>query len=129
MNGVINNSMSDDTKDDKEPLTFQDLGMELQWSEASQLQIGQQYPMMGAITKILSEDLADVKVEVNHNIEISLNVASAENLDMLKRKSFETGIFITEITELDLDNPDPKAYKIKGRANAIIFGRSPNPMQ
>ena len=68
------------------------------------------------ITEILSCDGDDVTVQINHQISATLKIKSAERLDVLKQKAFESGIFVAKILELE--------PKIQVECQAVIFGKT-----
>lgn len=103
-------SMSEDEKD-----FFDKFGLSVSPSE---VQIGETYPIYGMITKILSEELGSVIVEINYSIEATLTVAEVEKVNLLKERSFEPGIFVSKVIE--------KEPKIKVDCNGVVFGKRQN---
>ncbi len=95
-----------------DPKTLDDLGLEV---GSTEVEVGQTYPLLGLITKLIKDEPGNLVVEFNHNIELTLIVSSQESIDIVKSRAFETGIFITEILEV--------SPVIKGVCRAIIFGR------
>lgn len=80
---------------------FDELGLDVTSSEASQLEVGESYPIYGCITNIIREDLekGEVQVEINYSIELTLSLSDPDKLEIIKERAFEPGIFVTKITE------------------------------
>lgn len=62
--------------------------------------IGQTYPLVGVITKIISEEPEDLVFEINYNIHIHVHGNKENYFDTIKSRLFESGIFIAEIVDL-----------------------------
>ena len=100
---------------EKESDFFEKHGLEVQGTE---VEVGQTYPIYGMITAFISEDLEnEVIVEVNQNLNIKVMISEEDKLNILKERSFEPGIFVTEITE------NEKGLPIKGLCKTVVFGK------
>jgi len=84
-------------------------------------EVGGVYPLYGMITKFLSEEVGNVVVELNFNIELKLNIDSADKVEIIKSRAFEPGIFVTEIIQIE--------GGIKGDCTTVVFGRKQNLQQ
>ena len=110
-------SENDNTNTENENL-FNNLGLDVKFAE---VEVGQIYPIYGAITKIISEDLGNVVVEINYNIQATMNIHEQDKLDLLKNRSFDSGIFVCTILEKD--------PTIKADCSTVIFGKNNNTVQ
>lgn len=90
---------------------FEKFGCEVK--EAA-VEIGQTYPIYGMITKIIDENLDNFTIEVNSYIQLKCQLNNAESVEKIKERSFEAGIFVTTVTDV---NP------IKGDCTTIVFGK------
>jgi hypothetical protein len=91
---------------------FEEFGLELQSGE---VEVGGTYPIFGMITKILGEEPGKVAVELNFNIVARLNIAEQENINLLKERAFESGIFVSTVVA--------KEPAIEVDCQTVIFGR------
>jgi len=108
----INTHMDkNDTTENK--TLFDDLGLSL---GVADVQVGQTYPIYGAITKFVSEELGNVVIEINENIQATLNIQEQDKLDVLKNRAFDVGIFICIITDL--------GPTIQAQCSTVIFGKN-----
>jgi hypothetical protein len=92
---------------------FSELGLAI---SEGKVEIGKVYPIFGMITQINECDGEDIKVEINHQIKANLKIRSAERLEVLRQKAFESGIFVAKIISLEPG--------IEVECQAVIFGRS-----
>lgn len=92
---------------------FSELGLAI---SEGKIEIGKVYPIFGMITEILDCSGTDVIVQINHQINARLKIKSAQRLEVLKQKAFESGIFVAKILELE--------PQIKVECQAVIFGRT-----
>jgi len=98
---------------------FEKFGLEVKFGE---VEVGESYPIYGMITKFIDENVETCIVEINNQIEVSMKIQEQSNLNLLKERSFEPGIFVVSITE--------KEPKIKGDCTTVVFGKkSQNDMQ
>jgi hypothetical protein len=124
--GEINTTMSDDTKNPENEINeltedknlFDDLGLSVKFGE---VEVGQVYPIYGLITEFVSEEPGNVVVKVNDNIQVTMNIEDREKIDVLKNRSFDPGIFVCTITEVDT--------LIKAECSTVIFGKNNNTIQ
>ena len=118
--------MSDDTKNPENEINeltedknlFEDLGLSVQFGD---VEVGQAYPIYGVITKFVSEEPGNVIVIINENIEVTMNVAEEDKINVLKNRTFDPGIFVCTITEVD--------KLIKAECSTVIFGKNNNMVQ
>lgn len=89
--------------------------------ESGKVEIGNTYPIYGMITKIISEELNNVIVELNYNIEATLSINEQEKINLLKERAFEPGIFVSTVTQ---NEPS-----IKVDCATIVFGKRQGEMQ
>lgn len=92
---------------------FQNFG--LTTTKPSDLEIGSTYPIYGMITKIISDKPDNVVVELNFSIECRMNITDSDKIETLKTRSFEPGIFISEIIE--------NADKLKVDCVTVVYGK------
>ena len=92
---------------------FEKLGLEVVHDE---VQIGKTYPIFGAITSIGSYDESGLEIKINYNITARLNVSSAEKIETLRQKAFESGIFISTVVA--------KEPHVVVECQTVIFGRN-----
>jgi hypothetical protein len=78
------------------------------------VEIGKVYPIYGVITSILDETFENFTVEINSSIILGCNIDNPENIEVIKSRAFEPGIFVTEITGLE---------PVRGHCKTIVFGR------
>jgi hypothetical protein len=84
--------------------------------EPEGVEIGQTYPLVGMITNLTEgTNSGDIIVELNHKIRAKLFVSSKERIEILKRRAFEKGVFISRVTSV---NP-----MIEVECQAVIFGK------
>ena len=103
----------------EDPDLFEKYGLEV--AEGA-VEVGKVYPVYGMITKFIKEDEnEDVEVEVNFNMRVIMNFHGdlPEKLALLKERSFEPGIFITEV----VSKGDEDDYGVVGRCTTVVFGR------
>jgi hypothetical protein len=90
---------------------FNKYGLNIQ---EGQVEVGKVYPLYGIITSILDESFENFTVEVNSSIILRCNIDNEENVEVIKSRAFEPGIFVTEITGLE---------PVRGHCKTIVFGR------
>jgi hypothetical protein len=98
--------------------TFSDLGLEVR---QGQPKVNETVPMYGMITNILAETENSLVVELNHNIELTINNTTKENIQIVKERIFEPGIFIATITNINLS--ENKTHHYEATSKTVIFGR------
>ena len=76
---------------------------------------GKTYPVYGLISKIIDETLGSVVVELNFSIEVKMNVWTPENLEVLKERAFDPGIFVVRVLSCEED--------LSMECESVIFGR------
>lgn len=81
----------------------------------SKVEVGKTYPIYGMITKILEEQPEKIVVELNFQIQAELKYTSDEQLNLLKERVFESGIFVAKIQETE--------PKVKVNCKKVIFGK------
>ena len=74
---------------------FEKFGLEVTIGD---VEIGQTYPIYGMITKVLSETIGSVIVEINFSIKATMTVPDALKIELLKERAFEPGIFVATVT-------------------------------
>lgn len=84
--------------ENKDPNFFEKFGLEV---AAGEVEVGQTYPIYGMITKFLCEDPGSVIVEINFSIQAHMNIPEGDKIEILKRRSFEPGIFISTVRSKD----------------------------
>ena len=89
-------------------------GLEVAFGE---VEVGNTYPIYGMITKILSEDLDNFRVEINKNINCQMHITEKDKAELIKQRSFEPGIFICKILSKD-DN-----VNIEVDCQTVVFGK------
>lgn len=107
-------------EDDKKPDDlFSKAGLSVEYAT---VEVGQTYPIYGAITEFLNDTPGSVLVRVNQNIELTMQIEDQEKVDLLKNRAFECGIFVCVIKETgDI---------VKGDCTTVVFGkRSDTPVQ
>lgn len=80
-----------------------------------QVLVGNTYPIFGMITKVSEVDGTEVLVEINRNITARMNITEPGKLEILKKKAFETGIFVAKVLQAEPN--------IEVECQAVIFGR------
>ena len=108
--------MDDKTQNKKD--LFTDLGLSLEYRD---VEVGQLYPIYGAITKFISDEPGNIVVMINDQIEATLNVIDDDKIGVLKQRTFDSGIFLCTITE--------KGLTIKADCTTVIFGKSNDTVQ
>lgn len=104
----------DNLKRKEEPTDlFEELGLQI---TQGQVEVGNTYPIFGMITQLHDETPGGVIAEINHHIRAKMNIRDQERLDVLKRKAFETGIFISTVTAIE--------PQLEVECQAVIFGKS-----
>lgn len=58
---------------------------------------GETYPLYGMITKFIDETPNNVVVEINHYIKAVMQIPEIKNINLLKERSFDPGIFVAKI--------------------------------
>jgi hypothetical protein len=80
------------------------------------VEVGETYPIYGMITEFVTESPGEIKVMVNHNIEMTVVIEDAEKLALLKSRCFEPGIFVCTVQEND--------PTVKCTCTTIVFGKN-----
>ena len=105
----------DPAENTKDADFFEKFGLEISHGE---VEIGGTYPIYGMITKIISEDLGNVIVELNFSIEAKLHIDNTEKLEIIKQRAFEPGIFVSSVVAKD--------PKVSVECSTVVFGRRQN---
>ena len=92
---------------------FEKFGLEV---IAGDVQIGQTYPIYGMITKVLSETPGSVIVEINFSIKATMTVPDISQVEVLKQRAFEPGIFVATVVSKDTDG-------ISVDCSTVVFGK------
>lgn len=85
----------------------------------AELEIGNTYPIYGMITKIIDETPGKVVVELNFNIRAILNITDEKNLQTIRERSFDPGIFVSTIV-----SNEPVVIE----CDTIVFGKREEPL-
>jgi len=104
--------MADDTTKDN---VFDKMGITIKYGD---VQVGETYPIYGAITKIENDTPGNVRVVVNYNIHLLMNVEELDKIDTLKNRAFEPAIFVAKITEI--------GATVRGECTTVVFGKQPD---
>lgn len=91
---------------------FDELGLEV---SVGDVEVGQTYPIFGMITDVSREATGNIVAELNHNIKAKMKLPDDTKLDILKERAFETGIFISKVTQ--------KHPTLEVECLTVIFGR------
>ena len=91
---------------------FEQLGLEVCRGD---VEVGNTYPIFGAITRFVSEDPGSVVIELNHQILARISVSETQKVELLKSRSFEPGIFVSTVVATD--------PSIIVDCKTVIFGR------
>ena len=92
---------------------FEKYGLELTEGAVS---VGSTYPIFGVITQILEEkEDGSLLVELNRNIKAHMTVTDPEKVKLLKKRAFETGIFVSKVTSIE--------DGIEVECSTVVFGR------
>ena len=91
---------------------FEQLGLEV---VQGTVEVGQTYPIFGAITRFLAESQGKIVAELNYHMHITMNVPDSERLELLKEHCFESGIFIARVLA--------KEPIIELECQTVIFGK------
>lgn len=79
------------------------------------VQVGGIYPIYGMITKFLDENEDELEVELNFSIKAKMIVPEEENVQILKKRSFEPAVFVSEVLSKD--------DGICVKCNTVVFGK------
>jgi hypothetical protein len=77
---------------------LQKFGLEV---TSGEVEIGQTYPIYGMITKMLNDEPGNVMVEINFSIKASMIIPDNSQVELLKQRAFEPGIFVSTVTSKD----------------------------
>lgn len=97
---------------DKEENFLEKFGLEVQTGEVS---VGNTYPIYGMITKILNDSVEGVVVELNFSIIANLSITKQEQINILKERAFEPGIFVSTVKS--------KEPVIEVDCSTVVFGK------
>lgn len=79
--------------------------------------VGETYPVCGKITAILDEGPGKVAVLLNDSITAYMTLHTAEKVETIKSRAFDTGIFIATVL-------DSNQGKIVVDCHKVIFGKA-----
>jgi hypothetical protein len=102
--------------ENKEQNFFEKFGLEV---TSGDVEIGQTYPIYGMITKILDETPGSVIVEINFAIKANMAIPDRDNIELLKQRAFEPGIFVS--------TSPSKNDSIAVDCSTVVFGKRPFP--
>jgi hypothetical protein len=91
---------------------FSKLGCEVKFGDVD---IGNTYPLYGMITRIISDQPGNVVVELNHQIELWMDIPDPAKIELLKERAFEPGIFVSYITQVK--------PRIIAECTTVVFGK------
>lgn len=77
--------------------------------------VGGTYPIFGMITDIEQNESGAIYAQINYNIRAKLNRVDSTKLEFLRKKAFESGIFVSTVTS--------KGENIEVDCKTIIFGQ------
>lgn len=83
---------------------------------SAQVSVGGVYPIFGMITEMISDDPEHIIARINNNIKAHIITSERKNIDVLKQKAFETGVFVVKVTSVEPE--------IEVECKAVIFGKS-----
>ncbi|MGI6681489.1 MAG: hypothetical protein ACOX3T_08455 [Bdellovibrionota bacterium] len=93
--------------------TFSEDNIEI---ENQEVEVGGTYPIYGMITKFLDQKDDCLEVEINFSIKAQMVVPDSDNVEILKKRSFEPGIFISEVLSKEQSG-------IQVKCNTVVFGK------
>jgi len=91
---------------------FQELGLQVTHGD---VEVGKTYMIFGMITEIELAETGFITLTINHNITAKLKAEDDKKIEFLKAKAFESGIFVSKITQLE--------PSVEANCKTIIFGR------
>jgi len=91
---------------------FSKLGCEVKYGDVA---VGHSYPIYGMITRIISDTPGNVVVELNHQIEMWMDIPDPAKIELLKERAFEPGIFVSYITQVK--------PRIIAQCSTVVFGK------
>ena len=106
-----------DSGNSNEQNFFEKHGLEVSNGE---VEIGKTYPIYGMITKVLNDEPGHVIVEVNFSIEAKMQIPTEDKIEVLKRRAFEPGIFISTVTDKSDEG------KVSVDCQTVVFGKEQN---
>lgn len=80
------------------------------------VEVGKTYPIYGMITEFYNDTPGKVEVQVNFKIRAKLNVFKLDQVELLKKRSLEPGIFVAKV----LSNDDELVVE----CSTVIFGKA-----
>lgn len=109
------------TQEDEDFFTKFGLGVKSEALES--LSVGQTCPIYGMITKILESSSDGLDVEVNYSMKIRMAIREEEQVELLKSRAFEPGIFVVVIDEVAPKELEGAKYSVLATCKTVIFGR------
>lgn len=104
-----------DDENVKDGNLFDKLGLSVQYGS---VQVGETYPLYGAITKIVDETPGQVVVIINDQITLHMNIEDSEKIALLKNRAFDAGIFVCTITK--------SGENVEADCTTVVFGKKPD---
>ena len=96
----------------KDKNLFNDFGLELVHGA---VEIGKVYPIYGMITDLISTEPGNVVAKINTNIIARINISDSDKIETLRNRAFESGIFVSRVTETE--------PRVEVECKTIIFGK------
>ena len=116
------NNSDDNNNENDENCTTDSSASPFDVAFTENLEVGKVYPIYGMITKFLEttteNDTRYLWIVVNQNLKLRVIVGDEDKVNLLRERSFEPGIFVTEIVDLNVEG-----YAYGGHCQTIIFGR------
>lgn len=91
---------------------FKSAGMKI---SPSSVVIGNTYPIFGMITRLINDKPGEVVCEINHNIHAKMTISDQDKVELLKKRAFESGIFISKVSQ--------KEPQLIVDCQTVIFGK------
>lgn len=83
---------------------------------SSKLAVGSTYPILGAITKVFLNESGEFIAVINDNVFAKISLSEEKEIQLLKQKAFETGIFICTVLAI--------GQQLEVECQAAIFGQT-----
>jgi hypothetical protein len=99
----------------KEENFLEKFGLEV---STGKVEVGQTYPIYGMITKIIQDYPLAVIVEINFSIIANLSISQEDQVNIIKERSFEPGIFVSTVK-----TSEPQ---IEVDCSTVVFGKRQN---
>lgn len=83
--------------------------------KSAEVEVGEEYPIYGMITRFISDDPENVIVEINYHIRANLSVNEESKIQILKSRVFEPGIFMSTVKS--------KTPVVEVDCKTVVFGK------